>query len=236
MKNKKAHSVRVAIAHDHALVCDGLCFILADMSEVEVVGVVDTPAAMIRLVGEQEPDVLLVEPFMREQVMLKTLMWVRGEWPAMALVALSIYEDAEHVHAAFEAGIYTYLTIRAEREAIRQAIIVATHGQALVQIESLSALVAAYGPHKHGKDEPALIGAGKPDAQQLTAREVNILQRVALGERNKEIAVFFGISEPTVKTHLANIYYKLGVDSRAPAVAVALEKGILLPSKADREA
>jgi NarL family two-component system response regulator YdfI len=62
---------------------------------------------------------------------------------------------------------------------------------------------------------------------KLTGREREVLQRVAGGERNKEIAARLGISEPTVKSHLASIYFKLGVDSRASAVAVALERGLL---------
>ncbi|MBO0797025.1 MAG: response regulator transcription factor, partial [Ktedonobacteraceae bacterium] len=63
------------------------------------------------------------------------------------------------------------------------------------------------------------------------AREREVLEGVARGERNKEIALRLGISEPTVKSHLASIYYKLGVDSRASAVAVAIARGLLSPAR-----
>src|SRR5438128_381543 len=76
-------------------------------------------------------------------------------------------------------------------------------------------------PHEHS---PPFNTAG---VLELTGREREVLQRVASGERNKEIAARLGISEPTVKSHLASIYFKLGVDSRASAVAVALERGLL---------
>ncbi|GAC1368364.1 MAG: hypothetical protein NVS2B12_15860 [Ktedonobacteraceae bacterium] len=113
--------------------------------------------------------------------------------------------------------------------ALYHAICAAVEGQVLLQPEHIARLLASVNAPVTTNGE--IVATDEKDKDQreeikLTERECEILQGVAHGERNKEIAARLGISEPTVKSHLANIYFKLNVDSRASAVAVAIQRGI----------
>jgi NarL family two-component system response regulator YdfI len=263
--------MRILIANDHPLLNDGLRHTLAGLPTIELVGQASSLAETIRMVGELEPHVLVIDPQMQHGTHdgLHVIKMIRGEWPQTAIVILTAQHDNEHMLRALRIGVASYLTTHAERSTLLRALHAAARGETLLAAEAMHHLLAQLeSTHHHNQphvqeatitttsNEPVQTTndselqtakhselhtmmtrqttsirmskqAAMLEKQPLTERECEVLQRVARGERNKEIASTLGISSPTVKTHLANIYFKLGVDSRAAAIAIALEKGMI---------
>ena len=125
-----------------------------------------------------------------------------------------------------QAGARGYLLKDTNRENLLDTIYAAAKGETLLKPEMLARVLAAHSDLLPVTDSRQGALASRPDSI-LTERELEVLQSAARGERNKEIAYKLGIAERTVKAHLASIYQKFGVDSRAAAVAVAAQKGLL---------
>jgi NarL family two-component system response regulator YdfI len=149
---------------------------------------------------------------------------MRGEWPHVAIVILTVRRNEELMVRSLRTGVAAYLTLHTDRAGLLHALRTAIRGETLLCLENVTSLLTRVATPK--SDSAPANGEARPS---LTKREREILQRVAAGERNKEIAARLGISEPTVKSHLAAVYFKLGVDARASAVAVAIEHGLLSP-------
>ncbi len=226
MENSESRAIRVLIANDQQIVRAGLRIFLNEEAGIDLLGYTSSIPETIRCVGELQPNVLLIEPCMQGQDGLRAIELLRGEWPNVAIVIFTSTHNDEHMLRAFHAGVCAYLTVHATYPTLLHAIRTASRGETLLQPAHMACLLT------HNK-VPVVIRhdtentVEKKEQPQLTERELAVLHRVPYGERNKEIATRLGISEPTVKSHLANIYYKLGVDSRASAVAVAMERGIL---------
>ena len=120
-----------------------------------------------------------------------------------------------------QAGARGFLLKDTGRQTLFNTIRAAARGETLLQPDILAKVIAYAKPA--AKEKPTSSG----DGLELTERELEVLTAVAQGERNKEIARSLGVTERTVKAHLTNVYNKLGVDSRAAAVSVAIQRGIL---------
>ena len=219
MGNHEHKAIRVLIANDQQVIRAGLRVLLSEKTGIDLIDCAVTMPETLRLVGELQPDVLLVEPRMQGQDGLRAIELMRGEWPNVAVVIFTLSHPDAHMLRALRAGVCAYLTFHAEYATLLHAIRAAARGETLLQPAHVACLLTQ-------NKVPILIG-DEAEEPVLTERELEVLQRVTYGERNKEIAARLSISEPTVKSHLANIYYKLGVDSRASAVAVAMEHGLL---------
>ena len=226
MRNSEHKAIRVLIANDQQIIRTGLRVFLTEEAGIDLLGYTVSIPETMRCVGELQPDVLLMEPCMQGQDGLRAIELLRGEWPNVAIVIFTLTHNDEHMLRAFRAGVYAYLTLHATYPTLLHAIRTAARGETLLQPAHIACLLTQ-------NKVPVLISndvcdsVKKKEKPELTERELAVLQRIPHGERNKEIAARLGIGEPTVKSHLANIYYKLGVDSRASAVAVAMERGIL---------
>jgi NarL family two-component system response regulator YdfI len=146
---------------------------------------------------------------------------LRREQPHLAIVILTAYNEDELMRAGLAAGGRGYLLKDTDRQTLFDTLRAAARGETLLKPEILTRLLAQPDSGHGG----ASLNLPNHD---LSERELEVLQRVALGERSKEIAVRLGITERTVKAHLASIYNKLGVDSRAAAVSIASQRGLLL--------
>ncbi|GCE09656.1 LuxR C-terminal-related transcriptional regulator [Dictyobacter aurantiacus] len=227
MENHKQRKIRLLIASAYDVIVEGLYSIFSGNHEIELVGCATSIPESIRLVGECEPDVLLIDPHMSEMDGLRAIELIRGEWPRVAIVVLTANAHEEHMLRLLRSGVFAYLTSHVKRSQLIHATHAAAQGHTLLHPTILKRLLALM-----QTPEAAVVAReSEPDPArenvELTRREREVLLLVAHGERNKEIAAHLGISEPTVKSHLATIYYKLGVDSRASAVATALERGII---------
>ena len=223
--NQEKKGIRVAIADDHLIVREGLRLILETDPEIELVGDAPDGASAVRLVGEVQPDVVLMDLRMPGLDGLQAIEQIHAQWPQIALVILTTYNEDGLMLRGLRAGACGYLLKDTSRETLLDAIRTATRGETLLQPEVLSRLLAQTSSGRQTSGPPGNVAG----SVTLTEREQDVLRGIARGERSKEIAAHLGITERTVKTYLSSIYTKLEVDSRAAAVAKALASGLLSP-------
>ena len=214
--------VRVLIVDDHLVVREGLRLILETSEGIELVGDASDGASALRMVSELQPDVVLMDLRMPGMDGIEAIERIRSQWPRVAIVILTTYNEDDLMIRGLRAGACGYLLKDTDRETLFKAIHSATRGETFLQPGIMTRLLShtVY-------DGSRPLSISSRSGSELSEREREVLSRVALGERSKEIATHLGISERTVKAHLASIYTKLDVDSRASAVAVAIERGIL---------
>lgn len=211
--------IRVLITDDHLIVREGLRLILETAENIEVVGEATDGSECLRLVVELKPDVILMDLQMPRMDGITAIQHLRKEHEQIAIVILTTYNEDDLMIRGLQAGARGYLLKDSSREHLLDTIIAASKGETLLKPEILARVLAAQSQPK--------VAASPSVTSTLTERELEVLQSAARGERNKEIAYKLGITERTVKAHLASIYQKFGVDSRASAVAIAAQKGWL---------
>ena len=204
--------MRVLVAANSAVVRAGLAALIAQVPSLSLAGSVD-PEALAERVRELQPDVVLLE-------------WRRGSPDGLAsllesgppCVMLVEEEDPASIAAGLRAGLRAVLPRHASTLEIKAAIEAAAEGLVVLHPEIMSAMHFA---------EPARKVSAELDAA-LTAREIEVLRMLAEGLANKNIAWRLGISEHTVKFHIASIFSKLHVSTRAEAVATGMRQGLIL--------
>jgi len=213
-----SESIRVLIADDHLIVREGLRLILETGEGFELAGEAADGAEAVRLAKELQPDVILMDLRMPNVDGLTAIEQLRAEQPRVAVVILTTYNEDDLMLRGLRAGARGYLLKDTDRETLLNTIRAAARGETLLKPEIMARLLS----------QAESSSASKPHSHlDLTDREREVLAAVARGERSKEIAAQMGITERTVKAHLASIYNKLGVDSRAAAIAVASLRGLL---------
>jgi two-component system, NarL family, response regulator YdfI len=212
--------IRVMITDDHAIVREGLGMILETAENIEVVGEAADGAECLRLVPELTPDVILMDLQMPGMDGLTALGHLRRDNPEIGVVILTTFNEDEMMLQGLQAGARGYLLKDTDRGTLLDTIQAAAKGETLLRPEILSRVLGA-------NSIPSQKASSASQENPLTDRETEVLLAASLGDRNKEIAYKLGISERTVKAHLTSIYNKFGVDSRAAAVAIATQKGLL---------
>jgi two-component system, NarL family, response regulator YdfI len=210
-------SIRILVADDHLIIRQGLRLILETQDGFEMVGEAADGAEALRLCAELRPDVVLMDLRMPGMDGLTAIERLRIEQPGIAVVILTTFNEDDLMMRGLRLGARGYLLKDTDRATLFNTIRAASRGETLLKPEIMARVLA------HGKGP----GAALSEPSDLTERELEVLRGVAQGERSKEIAFRLGITERTVKAHLASIYNRLGVDSRAAAIAVAAQKGIL---------
>ena len=209
--------IRVLITDDHLIVREGLRLILETTEGIDIVGEASDGAECLRLVTELKPDVILMDLQMPRMDGITAIGHLRREHPEIAIVILTTFNEDDLMIRGLQEGARGYLLKDTNRENLLDTIQAAARGETLLKPEILARVLSA-------KSAPT---SGSQTNSVLTERELEVLQAAARGERNKEIAYKLGITERTVKAHLASIYQKFNVDSRAAAVAVAAQKRLL---------
>jgi len=204
----------------------GLRLMLEMEEGFEVVGEASDGAEAIRLVESVQPDVVLMDLRMPGVDGLAVIPQMSARWPHVAVLILTTYDDDDLMIRGLQAGARGFLLKDTSPEALAQALRAVARGEMTVQPEMMGRLVV------HAAEAARLNTASTRPAREkrptsLTQRELEVLAGVAAGERSKEIAKRLGLSERTIWAHLTSIYTKLGVDSRASAVALAMERGLL---------
>ena len=210
-------TIRIVIADDHLIIRQGISMILETEDEFELVGEAGDGAEALTLCAEKHPDVVLMDLRMPGMDGLTAIEKLQRTNPEIAVVILTTFNEDELMLRGMQAGAKGYLLKDTNRETLFNAIRAAARGETLLSPEIMQRLIQRVA-------KPASATAYE---MPLTDREEEVLNAVALGDRSKEIALKLGITERTVKAHLASIYNKLGVDSRAAAIAIAAQKGWL---------
>jgi len=212
--------IRILVADDHLIIRQGLRLILETEPAFELVGEAADGAEAVRLCALLNPEVVLMDLRMPGMDGLTAIEHLHAEQEQIAVVILTTFNEDDLMLRGLRAGAKGYLLKDTDRETLFNSIRAAARGETLLKPEIMARLLSKAGA----------VNAPANARTDLTERELEVLMRVAQGERSKEIAHRLGITERTVKAHLASIYNKLGVDSRAAAIAIAAQKG-LLPSK-----
>jgi DNA-binding NarL/FixJ family response regulator len=203
--------VRVLLVDDHPVVRAGLSGMLALASDIVVVGQASNGAEGLQLATELHPDVVLMDLRMPVMDGVRATASLRAMEPAPYILVLTTYDTDGDIVRAVEAGASGYLLKDAPAEVLAAAIHEVARGGS-----PLSSGVAA-----------RLMVHARAPAEKLTTRELAVLQCVARGASNREIARDLQISEATVKTHLVHVFSKLEVGDRTGAVMRAIERGLL---------
>ncbi|MDO5735871.1 MAG: response regulator transcription factor [Propionibacteriaceae bacterium] len=209
-------AVGVLLVDDHPVVRTGLRAVIGSRPGVEILGEAATGEEGVVLAGHLRPDVVLCDLRLGDGMDgVATTAALRSLDPAPAVIILTTFDRDADILRAIEAGAAGYLLKDVSPETIVDAIHAASRGEMVLAPELATRVM-------RGMRNPA---------PRLTAREQEVLQHLATGSSNKEIARTLFVSEATVKSHLVHIFTKLDVDSRARAIHVATELGILSTSR-----
>jgi len=209
---------RVLLVEDHVVVRQGLKALLADEPDVEVVGEADNGRQALRRVSELQPDVVLMDISMPGLNGIEATRQIRQHYPDVKVVVLSMHSSEEYVFQVLRAGASGYVLKQSDSSEVLTAIRAALVGGSFLSPPISRTVIDDYVRRAEAR------GQGN-DLDLLTGREREVLQLLAEGLSNREIAEQLSISVKTVETHRSNIMSKLGLNSKTEMVKYALRKG-----------
>ena len=203
--------MRVLIVDDHAVVRQGLRFMLEQRPDMEIVGEAGDGEQAITLAADLLPDVVLLDLLMPNIDGITAVREIKRLVPSTQIIILTSYHEDEQIFQAIKAGALSYLLKDASAEELITAVRAAAQGES-----KLHPAVATRVLREMRQRQSALHN-------DLTPRELDVLKHIARGHSNPEIAAELVISEPTVRTHVANILSKLQLADRTQAAIYALQ-------------
>ena len=222
-----AGDVRVLIADDEALVRAGFTVLVNSAPGIRVVGEANDGVQAVRQVRALRPDVVLMDIRMPVMDGLEaTRVILDDEQPPPRILVVTTFDQDEHVFAALRGGASGFVLKDTPPEKLLEAIKVVADGEALLAPVITRRLIAEFVRRPHAATQPS----GNALAQ-LTERECDVLEQVAAGKSNPEIADALILSVATVKTHISRLLEKLDCRDRAQLVVVAYETGLVIPGQ-----
>jgi DNA-binding NarL/FixJ family response regulator len=209
--------VRILVADDHPLTRDGIKAALALDAELEVVGEASDGQQAVYLAEQVQPDVVLMDVRMPVLGGIGATQTISRTVPNARVVMLTVEETQARVGEAIQAGAAGYLLKDIDARELARAVHLAAEGSAVIHPSLTRQFI----------EEIRQLTRGEQSISSLSAREVEVLQMIAYGSTNREVAEALHISPQTVKTYLERIFTKLGVSDRTRAVAMALKHGIV---------
>ncbi len=201
--------IRVFSVDDHPLLREGIAALVNNQPDMMVVAQASTGGEAIQIFKKHLPDVTLLDLRLPDMSGIDTLIAIRAVFPNARIIMLTTFEGDVEIHRALQAGAYGYLLKTMPPSELLDVIRLVHAGKKRIPPEIASQLA------EHIADEA------------LTEREVQVLQQVAGGNRNRDIADKLFISEETVKVHIKHIMEKLGATDRTQAVAIGVRRGII---------
>ena len=203
--------IRLALVDDHAVVTEGVSMLLARFSDLEIVGTASGGADAVGLVDATHPDVVLMDLSMPDVDGVEATRRVIAAHPGVRILALTAFVDHRLVNAAMAAGAAGYLLKSVSGDDLAAAIRTVASGASILSPDAFS----------------VVMGSRNEVGDDLTPRERDVLDQVARGLSNKQIATALGLSPGTVRIHVSNILAKLDVDNRTAAATVARDAGLV---------
>ena len=220
-----ADRIRILIVDDHALFRVGISNILARERELEVLGEAADGRAAVEMVGMVSPSIVLMDLSLPAPGGLDTTQRSRREFPAIAVIVMAQDEDEESLFASIKAGAAAFVLKDISPEDLIHVSRRVAQGEYLINDKVFSKPAVASRVLKEFR-ELAVYGAdAQPIFAPLSPREVEILDNIAQGMTNKQVAYALSISEQTVKNHMSSILRKLSVNDRTQAVVYAMRQG-----------
>ena len=205
----KKERIRILIADDHSVVREGLVSLVKRKSDMVVVAEASNGREAVQLWKEHRPDVTLLDLRMPELNGVGAIKEIRELDENAHIVVLTTYDGDEDIYRAIKAGAKAYLLKDTARDALVETVRRVHAGETYLPPQLAAKL------------------AERVSGEALSPREIEVLQRMAVGKSNKEIGAELFISEGTVKTHIKSIFSKLDVVSRTEAVATATRRGLI---------
>ncbi|MEI2631934.1 MULTISPECIES: response regulator transcription factor [Bacillus] len=206
--------MKIVIADDHHVVRKGLRFFFATQDDIEVAGEAATGTEALRVIEETKPELVLMDLSMPEMDGIQAIKKAVQQFPGINIIVLTSYSDQEHVIPALQAGAKAYQLKDTEPEELVKTLRQVHAGEYKLS----SAIMPLVLTHMRNQHDPE-----KEKFYQLTRREKDVLNEIANGKSNKEIAAALFISEKTVKTHVSNLLAKLDVADRTQAALFAVK-------------
>jgi len=206
--------IRVMIVDDHAVVRGGIEYSLLALDDIELVGTACSGEEAVRLCGEVQPDVILMDIVMPGMDGVAATRAILERYPQVRVIGLTSFQEGRLVQDALQAGAISYLLKDVGMEQLNDAIRDAYLGRSTLAPEAAKALAQA------AVDTDQVGG-------ELTGREREVLSLVVEGKSNAEIAENLGISLSTARFHISAILSKLGAANRAEAAAIAIKRRLL---------
>lgn len=205
----KPSPIKVFCVDDHRIVREGLELIIGRQDDMTVVGVASSAAEAIERYGRYQPDVTLMDINLGDADGVDAIRAIRKQDAQARIVVLTMYNGEEYIHRALEAGAASYLLKDTLSDYLVDVIRAVYEGKPTLAPEVRARLEE------------------RSHQLQLTPREVQVVELISQGMRNKEIAAALGISFETAQVHVKNILAKLKVQDRTAAVGVAVRRGII---------
>jgi DNA-binding NarL/FixJ family response regulator len=216
-------SIRVLIADDQALVRSGFRLIVETRDDLDVVGEAENGVEAVRLAGELQPDVILMDVRMPELDGIEATRQIVASGSPVRILVLTTFDLDEYAYGAIRAGASGFLLKDVRPTDLVDAIRLVANGNALLGPTVTRRLLERFA-------EPPDAGPAGELVAQLTEREREILRLLAGGLSNAEIAETLFVSEATVKTHVSSVLRKLRVRDRLQAVIAAYDAGLVRPA------
>jgi NarL family two-component system response regulator LiaR len=209
----QSEPIRVMLVDDHAVVRSGLSAFLMVFDDLKLVGEASNGAEAVQLCQELQPDVVLMDMIMPEMDGATATRLIRQSNPQVQVIVLTSFKEDELIHGALEAGAIGYLLKNVSADELVRAIRAAKTGRPTLSPEATQALI-------HPSSDSAL-------GRDLTSREREVLELMAKGLNNSQIAERLIVSRSTIRFHVSNVLSKLNASSRTEAVAVAIQNNLV---------
>lgn len=214
-------SLRLVLADDHTLVRAGMRALLSELPGIEVVGETGDGREALRLVRERKPDIALIDISMPGLNGLDVAARIRHDYPATSVIIVSMHGDDESVRRALVAGAAGYMLKNSDKSELELALRTVARGDTWLSPALTKRVVKAF--TQGGQPSPA------GPLQVLTPRQREVLQLVAEGHSNKEIATQLNVALKTVETHRTELMERLGIHGVAGLVRYAIQVGLVPP-------
>lgn len=221
-----ATPIRILLADDQPLLRMGFRLILEGEPDLEIVGEASTGAEAVRLTADLSPDVVLMDVRMPQGDGIEATRRITSSGSCARVIILTTFDLDEYAFAGLQAGASAFLLKDVAPEGLVQAVRVVASGDAVVAPRVTQRLLETY-----VRSLPPVQRAPTPDRRlaELTPREREVLEAIAEGLSNAELAARFFLSEATIKTHVRRILTKLDLRDRVQAVVYAYENAIVVP-------
>jgi two-component system response regulator NreC len=214
--------IQLLLVDDHDVVRTGLRMLLEGQADMKIVAEAKSGGEAVQMAEKYHPDIIVMDITLPDMSGIEATRKIKQAFPDIAIVALTIHEDEQYFFEMLQAGASGYVPKRAAPDDLIQAIRSAYSDDIYLYPSLAKALVSDFLSRTHSEPEEASM-------EVLTARENEVLEMLAQGDSNEEIAEALVISKHTVARHRENLMRKLGLHSRSELVKYAIRKGLINP-------